>query len=158
MTDEQEVIQLSFSETISTSIFATAEVSERLDELFTKTRKCLHHRFNEIKDYVCSTQGDVATLQVCNEIKIDDLQICLRKRIVAKVLTEAIILSLSKNEANYNIKESLLFVLTEERFKELGREEILNAFGDVILNLPEKGECDDIIKEGIVCRLKNNFK
>ena len=152
-----EEMKINISETISTSIFETSEIKERLEELFSKTRKCLHHHFNEIKDYACSTKGGVATLEACNDIKIDDLQNYLRKRIIARALKEAVKLSLSSDEANYDIKDNLLNVLTEERFKKIGKEEIPSAFGDVILTLPETKKIDRIIKEGIACRIKIKF-
>lgn len=153
-----EEIKVNISKTISTSIFETPEVEERLEELFSKTRKCLHYHFNEIKNYACSTDGGVATLDACNDIKIDDLQVQLRKRILTKAIAEAIELSISDGETNYSIKDSLLKILTEERFKDIGKEEIPSAFGDVILTLPETKEIDQIIKEGIACRIKCKFK
>ena len=156
MTDE--IIKLNFSRTIYTSIFETAEVKERLDELFTKNRKCMHYRFNQIKDFACSNQWDVATLDACNSMAFDDLQIFLRKRIIERTLEEAVILSLSDKETCYDIKRSVLIVLTEERFKEWWIEELINSIEDIILRLPEKDEIDNIIKEGIVCRIKIWFK
>lgn len=153
-----EEIKINISKTISTSIFETPEVEKRLEELFAKTRKCLHYHFNEIKNYACSKEGGVATLDACQDIKIDDLQAQLRKRILTRAMAEAIELSLSDDKTNYNIKDSLLKILTEERFKNIGKEEIPSAFGDVVLTLPETEEIDQIIKEGVACRIKSKFK